>query len=148
MAKKSKKEIDREIDAEFEAKTKEELLAEFSQSKALHVPAKKRSSKLISIRLPIRMLKGLRDIAIRKGDVGYQQLIKIFIADGLMRDQLGRHEVDYDKQRPVEAMGQWHDLLDNSFSVHAETQLPASKVYWSGGQERGVAHPWKLTSHF
>ena len=146
--KKTKKEIDREVDAEFEAMTKEEAMAAFASSQPLHVPAKKRDNKLISIRLPMSMINQLRDVAMQRGDIGYQQLIKIYIADGLLRTQLGRHEVEYDKQRPVEARGQWHDLLDNSFSVHAETQLPASKVYWSGGQERGVAHPWKLTSHF
>ena len=85
MGKKTKKEIDREVDAELEAKSKEELLAEFAQSQALHVPAKKRANKLISIRLPMTMLNALRDAALKKGDVGYQQMIKIFIADGLLR---------------------------------------------------------------
>ena len=87
MAKKTQKDRDREIDAEYEGKTKEEILAEFDESKALHVPAKKRENILISIRLPIRMIQQLREVAIKKGDIGYQQIIKIFIADGLSNYQ-------------------------------------------------------------
>lgn len=88
MAKRIRSKIEKAVDAEFEAKTKEELLADFDQSQALHVPAKKRESKLISIRLPMSMMKELRDLAIKKGDVGYQQLIKIFISEGLSRSPL------------------------------------------------------------
>ncbi len=83
MPKRIRSKIEKQVDAEFEAKTKEELIAEFDQSQALHVPAKKRESKLISIRLPTSMLKELRDAATKKGDIGYQQLIKVFIADSL-----------------------------------------------------------------
>lgn len=86
MAKKSKKEIDREVDAEFEAKKKEELLAEFASSQALHVPATKRENVLISIRLPVSMIQKLREIAIQKGDIGYQQMIKTYIAEGILKD--------------------------------------------------------------
>lgn len=85
MPKRIRSKIEKEVDAEFEAMTKEELLAEFDQSQALHVPAKKSENILISIRLPKTMIKGLRDIAVERGDIGYQQLIKIFIADGLAR---------------------------------------------------------------
>lgn len=86
--KKTKKEIDREVDVEFEAKTKDELLAEFAGSQVLHVPAKKGESKLISIRLPMALLKRLRDIAIKKGDIGYQQLIKTYLAEALDREEM------------------------------------------------------------
>ena len=84
--KKTRREIDQEVDAELEAKTKDELLAEFDQSQALFVPAKKMESKLISIRLPMVMIKGLRDVAIEKGDIGYQTLLKIWIAERLEKE--------------------------------------------------------------
>lgn len=88
MAKRTRSKIEKEVDAELEAKTKEELLAEFDQSQALHVPARKRESKLISIRLPMNLLNRLRDIAIRKGDIGYQQLIKTYLAESLEREEM------------------------------------------------------------
>ena len=89
MPKRNRSKIEKEVDAEFEAKSKEELAAEFAQSPALHVPAKKRESKLISIRIPMAMINELREVAQKRGDVGYQQLIKIFIAEGLLRSQNG-----------------------------------------------------------
>lgn len=92
--KKSKKERNREVDAEFESMTKEEGAAAFASSEALYVPAKKRNNKLIAIRLPISMINQLRDIAIKKGDIGYQQLIKIYIAEGIQREQLGISSID------------------------------------------------------
>ena len=85
MAKRRRTKIEQEVDRELEAETKEKVLADFRESEALHVPAKKSENVLISIRLPKNMIKGLRDIAIERGDIGYQQLIKIFIADGLSR---------------------------------------------------------------
>ena len=84
MTKKSKKEIDKEVDAELESKSKEELLEAFDKSQALHVPAKKRENILISIRLPENMIEQLREIAVRKGDIGYQQMIKTYIAEGIL----------------------------------------------------------------
>ena len=88
MTKRKRSKIEKEVDTELEAKTKEELLAEFDHSQALHVPAKKRESKLISIRLPMILLKQLRDIAIKKGDIGYQQLIRTYLAEGVEREEI------------------------------------------------------------
>ena len=85
MPKRKRTKMEQDVDRELERETKEELLAEFDESQALHVPAKKTENKLISIRLPSVMIQGLRNIAIERGDIGYQQLIKIFIADGLSR---------------------------------------------------------------
>ena len=85
MPKRKRTKLEQDVDRELERETKEELLAEFDQSQALHVPARKSENKLISIRLPIAMIKGLRDVAIKRGDIGYQQLMKIFIADGLSK---------------------------------------------------------------
>lgn len=43
-------------------------------------------NKLISIRMPISMLRQLRTIAVAKGDIGYQHLIKTYIATGISAD--------------------------------------------------------------
>ena len=86
MSKRRRSKIEKEVDAELEAKSKKELLADFDQSQTLHIPAKKSENILISIRLPAVMINQLRNVAIQKGDIGYQQLIKIFIADGLARE--------------------------------------------------------------
>ena len=86
MPKRKRTKMEQDVDRELERETKEELLAEFNESQALHVPARKSENKLISIRLPMRMIEQLREIAVKKGDVGYQQMIKIFIADGLARE--------------------------------------------------------------
>jgi hypothetical protein len=84
MHKKKDKKKSQEVDSELEAKGRD-AQSDFDDSQALFVPARNRESKLISIRLPISMIKELRAVAIKKGDIGYQQLIKIFIADGLLK---------------------------------------------------------------
>ena len=86
--KKKRTATDEAIDREIIAKGREGALRDFDESKALHVPAKKSEHKLISIRIPMTMMNELRDLAIKRGDVGYQQLIKIFIADGLLKSQI------------------------------------------------------------
>ena len=83
--KKKRTQIDEDVDRELIAKGPE-AIRDFDESQALHVPARKSENKLISIRLPLSMINGLRDVAIKKGDIGYQQMIKIFIADGLTRE--------------------------------------------------------------
>ena len=50
------------------------------------VEPKQMTHKLISIRLPITMIQDLRVIAEKGGDIGYQQIIKTYIAEGLLRD--------------------------------------------------------------
>ena len=126
MPRRSRSKVEKEVDAELEAKTKEELLADFDESQALHVPAKKRESKLISIRLPITMMNDLRDLAIKRGDVGYQQLIKIFIADGLLRSQYETSSFAVG-WLPRLRIGDWGHL-DNSFSPYVELQTPTVKT--------------------
>ena len=59
---------------------------DFDHSESLVVRAKKRPNRLISIRLPINMIDQLRKAAEAKGDIGYQQMIKAYIAEGLIRD--------------------------------------------------------------
>lgn len=62
------------------------LLKDFNNSEEILVTPKKLKSKIISIRLPIAMLNNLKIIASKKGDIGYQQIIKIYIAEGLIKD--------------------------------------------------------------
>jgi len=52
----------------------------------MDVEPKPLKSKLISIRLPMVMIRNLRIIARARGDIGYQQIIKTYIAEGLERD--------------------------------------------------------------
>ncbi len=49
-------------------------------------PEKKASGVSTSIRLPKEMLAKLRKVAKRKGDVGYQTLLKIWIAERLEKE--------------------------------------------------------------
>ena len=83
--------LEREVDRELISKGKD-ALKDFDESQAFYVPGKKRESKLISIRLPMDMIHKLREIANRRGDVGYQSLIKIYLADSLKReDEIKKH---------------------------------------------------------
>jgi len=73
------------IDKEILAKGKK--AEEDFESKGLYVIPKPLQSKLISIRLPMTMISALRQVAETKGGIGYQQLVKIYISEGLIRDQ-------------------------------------------------------------
>ena len=88
MSKRRRTPLEKAVDRELIDKGKE-ALKEFDESEAIHVPAKRRDSKLISIRLPMDMLKQLRDVAQKRGDIGYQQLMKSYLADGLEREKDG-----------------------------------------------------------
>ena len=55
---------------------------EWDESKATSViPEKKLSGVSTSIRLPKSMITKLRKVAKKKGDIGYQTLLKIWIAE-------------------------------------------------------------------
>jgi len=57
---------------------------EWDESKSMTVVPEKRQEGLsTSIRLPRSMVNKLRKVAQRKGDIGYQTLIKIWIAERL-----------------------------------------------------------------
>lgn len=88
MSKRRRAPLEKAIDRELIEKGKE-VMKEFDESEAIRVPAKRRDSKLISIRLPMDMLKQLREVAEKHGDIGYQQLIKAYLAESLERE-LGR----------------------------------------------------------
>jgi len=123
--KKRRKPSDEAIDSELIAKGRG-ALRDFDESQAIHVPAKKRENKLISIRLPVTMIKELRDLAIKKGDIGYQQLIKIFISEGLLRSQFETSSLSA-MWTPRFRMGDWSHL-DSSFSIYHELQTPLSRT--------------------
>ena len=59
--------------------------SEWDESKSVEVIPEKalRSGVSTSIRLPKEMVEKLRRIARRKGDIGYQTLLKIWIAERL-----------------------------------------------------------------
>ena len=60
--------------------------SEWDETKAVEIVPEKRPSKSAvstSIRLPKGMIGKLRKIAFKKGDIGYQTLIKIWIAERL-----------------------------------------------------------------
>ena len=59
------------------------------------------------------MIEQLRDVAIKKGDIGYQQLIKIFITDGFF----------YSKTAPIS---------ERVKSVPAVTTIPTQGSSQSG----------------
>jgi len=53
---------------------------------------------LISIRIPENMIHDLRKVAHSKGDLGYQQLIKTYIAKGLVHEESAVSDSAHDKQ--------------------------------------------------
>ncbi len=46
------------------------------------------TKKLISIRLPVEMIQKLKELAVQKGDTGYQQLIKWYLDEAIHKDFL------------------------------------------------------------
>ena len=74
--------IERKVDRELISKGSN-ASKDFDETQALYIPARKRESKLISIRLPMDMLRRLRIFSEQKGDIGYQQLIRILLDEAL-----------------------------------------------------------------
>jgi predicted DNA binding CopG/RHH family protein len=61
--------------------------SEWDESKAVEVtPVKKASGVSTSIRLPKEMVARLKKVARKKGDIGYQTLLKIWIAERLEKE--------------------------------------------------------------
>ena len=63
-----------------------DVTKDFDDYQGIDVEPKQLRNKLISIRLPIVMIRNLRVIARARGDIGYQQIIKTYIAEGLERE--------------------------------------------------------------
>lgn len=76
----------REVDDEIFEKGKD-IEKDFDASQRIVISFSKTETKLISIRLPKWQLNQLREVAQRKGDIGYQQLIKIYVAEGLLKEK-------------------------------------------------------------
>lgn len=67
--------------------------AEWDEARSVEVTPEKRTQKTelsTSIRLPKEMVNQLRKIAVRKGDIGYQTLIKIWLAERLETEVKGK----------------------------------------------------------
>jgi predicted DNA binding CopG/RHH family protein len=92
MRKKSKAVKVGDTDGELVAKGKA-ALDDFEEKPSFRVTPKKRASKLISIRIPVELMSRLRFVALSSGDIGYQRLIKRYIAEGLKRDEGLRSEL-------------------------------------------------------
>ncbi len=61
--------------------------SDWDESRSVEVtPEKKASGVSTSIRLPLEMVAKLRKVAKKKGDVGYQTLLKIWIAERLEKE--------------------------------------------------------------
>jgi len=63
--------------------------SEWDESKGVHIKADRKKSVnelSTSIRLPVSMVNKLRKVASRKGEIGYQTLIKIWIAERLEKE--------------------------------------------------------------
>ncbi len=63
--------------------------SEWDESQSVEVTPEKRrqvSELSTSIRLPKGMVTKLRSIAVKKGDIGYQTLIKIWLAERLEQE--------------------------------------------------------------
>ena len=79
--------LEHQVDEEIIAEGKH-VLKHVDWSQSLQVPSKP-LHKLISIRLSIDMIQQLHHAADRKGHIGYQQVIKAYVAEGLARDVTG-----------------------------------------------------------
>jgi predicted DNA binding CopG/RHH family protein len=64
---------------------RDKLLSEFDASKEFVVEPRLSSTKLVSIRLSRTMITTLKEVAAETGCLGYQTLLKSYIADGLRR---------------------------------------------------------------
>jgi len=85
--------LEREVDQELISKGKE-ALKDFDESNSFRVVPSKQESKLISIRLPMEMIRQLREVASQRGDIGYQQLIRLYLAEALLREGLRKEAGD------------------------------------------------------
>ena len=112
--------LEREVDRELISKGKD-VVKDFDESQALHVPGRKRESKPISIRLPMDMIRRLRAAAMQKGNLGYQQLIRMLLDEVLSRT--GSEFQAHMEQLPQQALVV-RDVSLASSSLGAELGFP------------------------
>ena len=68
-------------------KTTKYKASDWDDSRSVTVtPEKKSTGVSTSIRLPMEMVAKLRKVARKKGDIGYQTLLKIWIAERLEKE--------------------------------------------------------------
>jgi len=117
-----------EVDKELIQKG-EEAIKDFNQKEQFRVVPKKLESKLICIRLPVVLVKELRAVAQAKGDIGYQQVIKSYIAEGLKIES--RESVELEQviqkveildQKISAVLAKMHDPLEPTRSLHGPCQ--------------------------
>ena len=84
---KKRTDLEQQVDEEILKKGKA-VSEDFNEAEALHVPSRKRLTKLISIRLPMDMIYQLRNMAIHKGNMGYQQLIRLILSEALLKEEV------------------------------------------------------------
>jgi len=113
------KKINKAIDQEMLNKGKD-IIKDFDFSQSIKVKPKKVENKLISIRLPMGMIKSLRYIAKLKGDIGYQQIIKTYIAEGLLQEQYLIHQ-------SIEKINLYDSIENSSSSTFEEISFKSNK---------------------
>jgi len=109
------------IDHEMLNKGKE-IIKDFDDSKEIYVEPKQMTHKLISIRLPLTMIKDLRVIAQKRGDIGYQQIIKAYIAEGLLRD---------DQNNRIQSSSYYGSIVSRSSSLSGNFQVSKDRLEMS-----------------
>ena len=101
----------------------ENHINDFDKSREIFIPAKKRENKLISIRLPMQMIKKLREVAIVKGDIGYQSLIKTYISEGLSNDEATTKDLIF------------HVYLSSVNSSSMWQEFPKKDIFFTGAYQ-------------
>jgi len=52
--------------------------------------SKDRPMASITLRIPVDVVESMKNIAVRRGFVGYQTLVKAYLSEGLRRDEVAR----------------------------------------------------------
>lgn len=119
MAREKEDPIDRELAEKGRA-----ALGDFDARSEIVVEGRKKESKLISIRIPTDMLTKLRVVAEAQGNVGYQAIIKSYIAEGLREDisHLAQGTVAAEIQTSAQALTSafWEPRILSTLSVKEE----------------------------
>ncbi|MBI3615431.1 MAG: hypothetical protein HY211_02825 [Candidatus Omnitrophica bacterium] len=123
--------FEREVDRELISKGRD-ALKDFDENQALYVPGKKRESKPISIRLPMDMIRQLRAVAMQKGNIGYQQLIRMLLDEALME------AFRSDALRRQERQGVLEEVSSTSSSLEVELEALGREFKVPMHKEAGV----------
>lgn len=120
MNKRKRTPLELEVDQELIAKGKK-ALKNFDESQEIYVPAQRGDTKPVSIRFPNEMIRQLREIAQRRGNMGYQQLVKIYVAEGISKTR-----------RQPNFASQSHDPYISSVTSSLQLEFPHEMRFnWS-----------------